>query len=173
MLHHDNAHAHAPLLIREFVTKHETTAVPQPPYSPDLVPVEFFLFSKLKSSLKCHRFQTVEEIEENSIRDLRAIPQTTFQDAFQNWKKGWVRCIKSGGEHFEGDKFDEAVSKAINLKKFGFFMDCPRTICLTFMFSFQLTVYCDTQVGVLSGKYLDIEKCKGLSNLGYYITHNT
>jgi len=83
MLHHDNAPAHASLLIREFLTKHETTVVAQPPYSPDLAPADFFLFPKLKS----RRFQTVEEIEENSIRDLRAIQQNTFQDAFQNWKK--------------------------------------------------------------------------------------
>jgi len=106
MLHHDNAPAHASLLIREFLTKHETTVVPQPPYSPDLAPEDFFLFLKLKSSLKGRQFQTIEEIEENSIRDLRAIPQNTFQDALQNWKKIWERCIKGGGEKFEGDKFD-------------------------------------------------------------------
>ena len=87
MLHHDNAPAHASLLICEFLTNHETTVVPQPPYSPDLAPADFFFFPKLKSSLKGRRFQTVEEIEENSIPDLRAIPQNTFQDAFQNWKK--------------------------------------------------------------------------------------
>jgi len=105
MLHHDNAPAHASLLIREFLTKHETTVVPQPPYSPDLAPADFFLFPKLKSSPKGCRFQTVEEVEENSLRDLCAIPQNTFQDAFQNWKKRWEQCIKSGGEYFEGDKF--------------------------------------------------------------------
>jgi transposase len=102
MLHHDNAPAHASLLIREFLTKHETTVVPQPPYSPDLAPADFFLFPQLKSSLKGRRFQTIEEIEENSTRDLNAIPQNKFQD----WKKRWERCIKSGGEYFEGDKFD-------------------------------------------------------------------
>ena len=41
MLHYDNAPAHASLLIREFLTKHETTVVPQTPYSPDLVPADF------------------------------------------------------------------------------------------------------------------------------------
>jgi hypothetical protein len=89
------------LLIREFLTKHEATVVLQPPYSPDLAPAEFILFPKFKSSLKGRRFQTVEEIEENSLRDIRAIPQNTFQ----GWKKRWERCIKSGGEYFEGDKF--------------------------------------------------------------------
>jgi len=34
------------------LTKHETTVVPQPPYSPDLVPADFFLIPKWKSSLK-------------------------------------------------------------------------------------------------------------------------
>jgi len=94
------------LLIREFLTNHETTVVPQPP-SLQIWPLRpFFLFSKLKSSLKGRRFQKVEEIEENWIRDLPAIPQNTFQDVFQNWKKRWERCVKSGGEYFEGDKFD-------------------------------------------------------------------
>jgi transposase len=51
-LHHDNAPAHSSLLIRDFLTKHETTLVPQPPYSPDLAPADIFLFTKLKSILK-------------------------------------------------------------------------------------------------------------------------
>jgi len=86
--------------------KHEATVVPQPPYSPDLAPSDFFFFPKLKPSLKGHRFQAVEEIEVNSLQDLRAIQQNTFQNAPQNWKKYWERCIKNGGEYFEGDKFD-------------------------------------------------------------------
>jgi transposase len=88
------------------LTKHERTVVPQPPYSPDVAPVDFIVFPKLKSSLKGRRFNTVEEMEENWIRYLRAIPQNTFQDASQNWKKIWEWCIKSGGEYFEGDNFD-------------------------------------------------------------------
>jgi len=106
MLHHDNAPAHASLLIRELLVKQETIVVPQPPYSPDLAPADFFLFPQLKSTLKGSRFHTIEEIKENSLQDLRAIPQNTLQDAFQNWKKRWERCINSRGEYFEGDKSD-------------------------------------------------------------------
>ena len=50
MLHHDNSPSHASLLIREFLAKQETIVVPQPPYSPDLAPADFFLFPKLKST---------------------------------------------------------------------------------------------------------------------------
>jgi transposase len=66
MLHHDNAPAHATLLIREFLTKHETPVDRQPPYSPDLAPADFFLFPKLKFSLKVRRFQTIEEMAEGT-----------------------------------------------------------------------------------------------------------
>jgi len=73
-----------------------------PPHSPDLAPADFFLFPKLKSTLKGYRFQTIEEIKENSLQDLRGVPQNTFQ----NWKKRWERCFNSRGEYFEGDKSD-------------------------------------------------------------------
>ena len=62
MLHHDNAPAHASLLICSYLAKHQTSVVPHPPYSPDLAPVEFFLLPKLKTTLKGSCFQTTEEI---------------------------------------------------------------------------------------------------------------
>jgi len=62
MLHHDNAPAHTSLLIRSYLAKHQTSVVPHPPYSPDLAPADFFLFHKLKTSVKGRRFQTIEEI---------------------------------------------------------------------------------------------------------------
>jgi hypothetical protein len=98
MLHRDNAPAHTSLLIRGFLAKHETTALLS-----RFGPCGLFLFPNLKYTLKDPRFQTIEELEENSVRDLRAIPQNTFQDAFQNWEKR-KRCIDSGGEYLEGDK---------------------------------------------------------------------
>jgi len=51
MLHHDNAPAHASLLIRSYLAKHHTSVVPHPPYSPDLAPSDIFLFPKLKTTL--------------------------------------------------------------------------------------------------------------------------
>ena len=53
------------LLIRSHLAKHQTSIVPHPPCSPDLAPADFFLFPKLKTTLKGRRFQTIEEIQEN------------------------------------------------------------------------------------------------------------
>jgi hypothetical protein len=38
-------------------------SLPHPPYSPDLVPADFFLFPKIKMQLKGRRFHTVVEIQ--------------------------------------------------------------------------------------------------------------
>jgi hypothetical protein len=53
--------------------------------------------------LKGSSFQTIGEIQENSIRELRAITERAFQEAIQQWKKRWERCIASTGDYFEGD----------------------------------------------------------------------
>ena len=48
LLHHDNAPAPNALRIREFLAKNNIAVLEQLPYSPDLVPCDFCLFSKLK-----------------------------------------------------------------------------------------------------------------------------
>jgi transposase len=73
MLHHDNAPAHASLLVRSYLAKHQTSVVPHPPYSPDLAPADFLLFPKLKTTLKGRRLQTRTDIKGNAIRKLRAV----------------------------------------------------------------------------------------------------
>jgi transposase len=87
LLHHDDVLAHSSLLIRDFLTKHETKLVLQPPYSPDSALADFFLFTMLKSILKGRRFESVEEIIENSLAELHSISKALFQECFQKWKK--------------------------------------------------------------------------------------
>ena len=48
----------------------------QSPYSPYLVPYDFWLFPKLKSPLRGKIFQTVNEIQENMMGQLMGIGRT-------------------------------------------------------------------------------------------------
>jgi hypothetical protein len=80
--------------------------VPHPPYSPDLAPCDFFLFSRLKRTLKGKRFQDVAEIQLNTTRQLQAIPKQAHQTRIEKWKDRWNRCIQSGGSYFEGGNFE-------------------------------------------------------------------
>jgi transposase len=95
VLHHNNAPAHSSFLVRNFLVKNETTVVPQPTYSPDLAPADFFLFPKLKSTLKGRHFDTFDEIQKNSTKDLFAIPKEASQKAFQIWQKRWEQYVAS------------------------------------------------------------------------------
>ena len=76
-LHHNNVPTHALHLVQSFFVKHQIILVTQPPYSPDLVPCDFWLFPKLKSPLKGKRFPSlsVSKIQENTTGQLMAIPQ--------------------------------------------------------------------------------------------------
>jgi len=103
IIHHDNAPAHRSFKVSQFLAKNNMTMVPHPPYSPDLAPCDFFLFPKLKLRMKGRRFDTIEEIQEESQRVLDTIPKRDFQGCFQAWQKRWDRCIHAKGEYFEGD----------------------------------------------------------------------
>jgi hypothetical protein len=72
------AHTHTSILICQFLAKHEMTAMPQPPYSPDLPSVDCFLFPKLKMLLKGWHFVLTDSIKENSLADLYSILNEAF-----------------------------------------------------------------------------------------------
>lgn len=94
------------LLVREFLAKNNTLIMPQPPYSPDLAPCDFFLFPKLKRPMKGRRYATIEEIKTASKEELNKITKNDFSKCFEDWKKRYHKCIMSDGDYFEGDKID-------------------------------------------------------------------
>jgi len=53
--------------------------------------------------MECRRFDTIEEIQEESQQVLDTVPKRDFQGSFQAWQKPWDRCISAKGEYFEDD----------------------------------------------------------------------
>lgn len=103
ILHDDNAPSHRALIVREYKTKNLINTIEQPPYSPDLAPCDFFLFPKLKLPLRGRRFESIEDIKKNSLKELKAIPAPAYQRAMDDWVVRWNICIGSKGAYFEGD----------------------------------------------------------------------
>jgi hypothetical protein len=68
VLHHDNAPAQPAPSIREFLAKKNIPVLPHPPYSPDVAPCDFYLFTKLKLKLKGHYSRTIVNIQKNCNR---------------------------------------------------------------------------------------------------------
>ena len=73
--------------------------VPQPPYSPDLAPREFWLFPKLR---RC-RYETTEEMKEAVTEIIDMLTHEDFHVAFQKLLERYNKCIAAGGDYFKGD----------------------------------------------------------------------
>jgi len=89
--------------MHEFLAHNSIIALPQPPYSPNLAPCDFFLFPTMKLQLKGHRFDTVEEIQRELQNVLGRLREQDFQHVFQQWQQCWDRCVATQGDYFEGN----------------------------------------------------------------------
>ena len=72
--------------------------VPQPLYSRDLAPCDFWLFPKLRG----YRFETIEEMKETVTKVIDTLTQEDFHGSFQKLLERY-KCILAGGDYFEGD----------------------------------------------------------------------
>ena len=101
--------------------------MPQPPYSPDMAPCDFFLFPKIKRPLKGRRFTAIDDIKTASLKELKAIPK--FEKCFEDWEKRWHKCIISNGDYFEDNNIN--VDEWINIffsknENSRYFLNTPR-----------------------------------------------
>jgi hypothetical protein len=51
-----------------------------------MAPCDFWLFPGLKTPLKGSRFDSCEDIIQNLMAQLHAVPKQAFQKCFQRWK---------------------------------------------------------------------------------------
>jgi len=97
---------HPPILriwFKVFLAKHNIPLIRQAPYSPDTAPCDFWLFPKLKMTLKGARFESSEGIMRNATAQLNMIPQEALQKCFQQWQDRWKKCVHYQGDYFERD----------------------------------------------------------------------
>ena len=73
--------------------------VPQPPYSPDLAPCDFWLFPKLRGC----RYETIKEMKKAVTKVIDMLTQEDFHEAFQRLLERYNKCIAAGGAYFVGD----------------------------------------------------------------------
>ena len=73
--------------------------VPQPPYSPDLVPYDFWLFPKPRGC----RYETIEEMKDAVTKVIDTLTQEDFHGASLMLLERYNKCVAAGGDYFEGD----------------------------------------------------------------------
>ena len=67
------------LFVTDYLTKMGIKTVPQPPYSPDFAPCDFWLFPKLRGC----RYETAEEMKGAVTKVIDTLTQEYFHGAFQ------------------------------------------------------------------------------------------
>ncbi|XP_033225877.1 uncharacterized protein LOC117178558 [Belonocnema kinseyi] len=75
--------------------------VPQPPYSPDLTPSDYYLFLNLKRWLTGKRFYSNEEHIAETEAYFGDLPIEYFSDGIKKLENRWTRCIDLKGEYVE------------------------------------------------------------------------
>ncbi|GFV74843.1 uncharacterized protein TNCV_1040811 [Trichonephila clavipes] len=117
-LHHDNAPSHTFFVVTEHLTKNGIVTIPQPPYSPDLAPADFFFFPIVKTTLKgCHH-GTLDDVKRACTHALKDILVGDFQEAYEAWKchlqkktsiRVFLRVIQTPQEESEGSPVNDGL----------------------------------------------------------------
>ena len=77
--HQDNAPVHNSILVTDYWTKMGLNTVPQPPIVQTLLPMNFWLFPKLRGC----RYETIEEMKEAVTKVIDTFTLEDFPGAFQ------------------------------------------------------------------------------------------
>ena len=97
-LHYDNAPKYSSHLIQTFLARDGIPVVHQPSYSPDMAPCDFWLFPKLKTTLKGSRCESREEICRMRWRRWTPFQKKPSRSVFNSGRIGGLsvwRCKES------------------------------------------------------------------------------
>jgi histone-lysine N-methyltransferase SETMAR len=104
IIHADNArpHTHTAAVSQEFKEENGLERAIHPPYSQDLAPSDFYLFSHVKHCLRGQSFETADELFLAIDAVLRSIEKWTLHATFLDWMQRLQQYIEANGDYFEG-----------------------------------------------------------------------
>ena len=75
--------------------------IPWPPRSPDLTPMEFFLWGYLKSKVYETAPPTISALKENIVREVNGIPTSLLQRVAWNTEAKFQDCVRRDGHYLD------------------------------------------------------------------------
>jgi len=99
--HHDNAPAHRAVDTVDTIDFLGMERLPHAPYSPDLAPMDFALFPRLKSEMRGKRYDDLDDLRMEVRRLMSSYKKEWFRDVFSKWAQRHRKCIDCLGEYFE------------------------------------------------------------------------
>ena len=97
--HHDNARPHIHKNVISFLESNKFTIMEHPPYSPDLAPSDYWLFSYIKQRLHDHSDE--ESLKSEIVEIVNSIPKSEWKKTFDKLLERMRLCIENKGDYFE------------------------------------------------------------------------
>ena len=101
LLQQDNAPVHSSKVAMQSVRDCGFELLPHPPYSPDLAPSDFFLFSKLKKELRGQRYDDDDELMLAVEGFCKGHDSPFYREGLEALPRRWTKCIESQGDYVE------------------------------------------------------------------------
>lgn len=99
---HDNARPHIGHVVTEKLREYGWEVLPHPPYSPDMSPPDYDLFTKLKQPMRGRRFQSLEELSTAVTQAIRQMNKDGILDGIVRLPTRWDSVIEKQGDYIEG-----------------------------------------------------------------------
>jgi transposase len=76
-------------------------ALAYPPYSPDLAPCDYWLFSRVKKHLRGKRFQSEDDINTAVTASLKRPTTDEYRASIDRLPRRWEKCVDSAGAYIQ------------------------------------------------------------------------
>ena len=96
---HDNARPHVAKITKQKLKELGWTALPHPPYSPDLAPTDYHLFRRLSNYLRERKFDDLNHIKTTIDAFIESLP-IPFYEAGNELPKRWEYIVDNEGQYF-------------------------------------------------------------------------
>ncbi|KAG5310262.1 SETMR methyltransferase, partial [Pseudoatta argentina] len=100
---HDNARPHVAASTTALLNQFSWDVLTHPPYSPDLAPSDYHLFTKLKESLAEKRFQNDEEAQTAVTNWTKELAGSFYAEGISKLVSRYTKCIEIDGNYVEKD----------------------------------------------------------------------
>lgn len=104
---HDNARPHSARITQEKLQELQFTVLRHPPYSPDLSPCDYYLFSPMKAALKGANYKSSEDVITVIKNWFKSKNEEFFRQGIHALPDRWRKCVASGGNYFQRGEDDD------------------------------------------------------------------
>ena len=102
----DNARVHTCKIAMDAVERNGYELIPQPAYSSDLAPSDYFLFPNLKKDIRGCHFRSNEEVVAAIEEWVRDKDPGFFSSGLMALEHCWSKCIILEGNYIEKEEID-------------------------------------------------------------------